>query len=120
MKFFALLIASVAAVNISNQWGDPEADAKEHKATMDQIKGRESIRTGGIADQEKTDAWRDNGEKTPWAPLKNLNFEPKETKENDEKKKSKKGKKEEKEPKESEEAEDKPSKKDDKKKEKEE
>ena len=119
MKFFALLIASVAAVNISNQWGDPEADAKEHKATMDQIKGRESIRTGGIADQEKTDAWRDNGEKTPWAPLKNLNFEPKETKENDEKK-SKKGKKEEKEPKESEEAEDKPSKKDDKKKEKEE
>ena len=86
MKFFALLIASVAAVQISkNDWvntkkqkysdvGDQLGAAEaQHKAVMDQANIWEAKRSGDVAAQAKSDVWRGQGDKVAWAPRANFN-----------------------------------------------
>ena len=71
MKFFALLIASVAAVQVSRL--DVVAAEAEHKYTMGLADGIEAKRSADVAAQASSDQWRNNGEKTPWVPNNNIN-----------------------------------------------
>ena len=74
MKFFALLIASVAAVNISKgDWVKQSDIDAEHKVTMDQANIWEAKRVADVAAEGQSNEWRGKGEKIAWAPNTNKN-----------------------------------------------